>query len=122
MQHKENRRAVIDPILLLLKSRRVLIALVSLILSIVVIAIPTLQAVHSELLVLVMTLALVLIGGLSIEDAVLASRQQPFNDELQDLIHATTDAIIDELLENEETIWDETLSEPVTAMMTPVTD
>ncbi|MGB7340375.1 MAG: hypothetical protein WBC91_15870 [Phototrophicaceae bacterium] len=106
MQDKTQRRSVIDPVLLLLKSRRVLIALVSLGVSLIVMLVPQLAAFHSELLILVMTLALALIGGLSLEDAVIAARQTTNDADLRALIDATVDAIMDTILQVDETGWD----------------
>ncbi|MEM9953357.1 MAG: hypothetical protein AAF846_17250 [Chloroflexota bacterium] len=107
MTNKDKRRPIIDPVLLLLKSRRVLIALTSLLVSVVVMLMSVLEPLHSELLILVMTLALSLITGLSIEDAVIAARQYPFNSDVRELLDAAADAIIDEILDVDETWWDE---------------
>ena len=69
MTDKSARRPLIDPLLLLLKSRRVLVALSTLLLGLI-------------------TLALAVIGGYSLEDAARAGRttQSPPPDELRDLI------------------------------------
>ncbi len=58
MENKTKRRVLIDPLLMVLKSRRVIIALVSLLVGMLVLAVPQLEALHSELLVLVVSLAL----------------------------------------------------------------
>ncbi|GAB5492298.1 MAG: hypothetical protein Phog2KO_25130 [Phototrophicaceae bacterium] len=106
MQNKENRRVLIDPILLVLKSRRVIIALVSLVLSIAVLAVPSLEPLHSDLLVLVTSLALILIGGLSVEDAVIASKQGTTDASIREQIDRAVLVILDEMLaEAEANTW-----------------
>ena len=106
MENKQNRRVLIDPILLILKSRRVLIALASLMVGLLVMSVPQLEALHSELLVLVISLALALIGGLSVEDAVIAAKQAPAREDLRQLIEEAADAVIDEMLtEVEKNLW-----------------
>ena len=77
MQDKDVRRPIIDPLLLALKSRRVLVALSALLIGTLTLAVPELSHVQAELLVLVITLAMAVIGGYSIEDAAAAARQQP---------------------------------------------
>lgn len=107
MQNKENRRVLIDPILLVLKSRRVIIALVSLLLSAIVLAVPSLEPLHSDLLVLVTSLALILIGGLSVEDAVIASKHGANDASIREQIDRAVLVILDEMLtETEENIWE----------------
>ncbi len=85
---KAARRPLIDPLLLALKSRRVLVALCALIVGLLTLAIPELKSVHGELMTLLITLALAIIGGYSLEDAARAGRetQNPAPDELRDLI------------------------------------
>ena len=94
MQDKTTRRPLIDPVLMLLKSRRVLISLVTLIVSIGIMLIPTLAPVQGEILVLIITLALALIGGYTVEDAVSIARQQPLPpDDLKALVHDVIEAV-----------------------------
>lgn len=85
---KSARRPLIDPLLLALKSRRVLIALSALVVGLLTLAIPDLKSVHNELLTLLITLTLAIIGGYSLEDAARAGRetkdQSP--DDLRNLI------------------------------------
>jgi hypothetical protein len=73
---KSARRPVVDPILLALKSRRVIVALSTLIVGLLTLAVPDLQSVRGEILTLLITLALAIIGGYSIEDAARAGREQ----------------------------------------------
>jgi hypothetical protein len=85
---KSARRPLIDPLLLVLKSRRVLVALCVLIVGLLTLAVPDLRPVHSELMTLLITLALAVIGGYSLEDAARAGRETPSHtpDQLRDLI------------------------------------
>lgn len=106
MENKQNRKILIDPLLMILKSRRVLIAIASLIVALIVMTVPELESLHNELLILVISLSLSLIGGLSLEDAVFAAKQTPVKDEMRQIIDAATDAIIDEMiLEAEKSLW-----------------
>ncbi|MGJ3237383.1 MAG: hypothetical protein ACFE0Q_01630 [Anaerolineae bacterium] len=95
---KQRRRALIDPLLLMLKSRRVLIALCALCLHILLMHVPQLALLHDELLVLISALAVTLIGGISLEDAVLASRQTLSEADLRARVEALIDALFDERL------------------------
>src|SRR5690349_18941380 len=98
-EDKSLRRPLIDPVILALKSRRVVVALSALIVGLLVIAVPELQPVRGELLTLVITLALAVIGGYTVEDAAKAGRDrsaaQP--DDLRDLIKEVLDGMVDEL-------------------------
>ena len=76
MQDKSQRTPIIDPLLLALKSRRVLIALSALLVGVLTLAVPEVSAMRGEILTLVITLALALIGGYSIEDAATAGRER----------------------------------------------
>jgi hypothetical protein len=98
MQDKSTRRPIIDPFLLILKSRRVLIAVASLLVAILIMSVPQLEAISEELLVLVITLALALITGYSVEDAVTVARQAPLPDNLREQIREVLDAVIDEAI------------------------
>jgi hypothetical protein len=95
---KAARRPLIDPLLLALKSRRVLVALASLAAGLLVAAIPELAAIRGELLTLLVALALGLIGGYSLEDAAVAGRTAPPAQELREALKDALGALIDELL------------------------
>jgi hypothetical protein len=99
MDNKLTRRPVVDPLLLALRSRRVMIALSALIVGLLVIAFPALAAVRGEILTLLITLALAVIGGYSVEDAARAARERPEPDtvDLARLIREAVDAALDEL-------------------------
>ncbi|MEO0564136.1 MAG: hypothetical protein AAF125_18670 [Chloroflexota bacterium] len=96
--HKAARRPLIDPLLLALKSRRVLIALTALAVSLLVSALPALASVHTELLIVVTTLALALIGGYTAEDAARAARDSSTEATLNESVKAAVTALTDELL------------------------
>jgi len=100
---KNDRRPILDPLLLALKSRRVLIALVTLMVGVIALAVPELTAVRGELLTLLITLALALIGGYSLEDAARAARDgasTPTNANLQELVKRVLNEWIDEAAEH----------------------
>ena len=105
MSDTSERRAIIDPFLLVLRSRRVLIALATLIIGTLVTVIPELAYVREELLTLIIALSLSLIGGLSIEDAARAGRErskQPLSDDLTELKRELLREIVDEMFKREE--------------------
>ncbi len=77
MNDKHNRTPIITPLLLALKSRRVLVALAALVLGLLLAHFPALHSVQQELFVLLITLALAVIGGYSLEDAAYAARATP---------------------------------------------
>jgi hypothetical protein len=96
--HKSARRPVIDPLILALKSRRVLVALCALLIGLLTLAIPDLQPMRAEILTLLITLALAVIGGYSIEDAARAGRERatlPPTD-LRDLLKELLTDLVDE--------------------------
>lgn len=101
-EDKTQRRAVIDPLLLVLKSRRVLIALSALIVGLLTMAVPEMAFVRAEVLVLLVTLALALIGGYTIEDAATAARQSNPSPIPETQIRELVDAIIDALTQPQE--------------------
>jgi hypothetical protein len=97
---KSARRPVIDPLVLALKSRRVIVALCALIVGLMVMAVPELEAVRGELLTLLLTLALAVIGGYSVEDAARAARQRdPVLDEADQrhLLREVVESVLDEM-------------------------
>lgn len=98
MNDKTTRMPIVDPLLLVLKSRRVLIALAALLVGLLLLAVPTLEPVRGELLTLVITLALALIGGYSVEDAALAARQASPAPDLDAAIREVVSAVLEEAL------------------------
>ena len=106
MLDKSKRRPLIDPLLEVLKSRRVLIALASLLVGVLLMAAPELYPLRSEMLFLVVSLALALIGGYSVEDAVSLAKQQPKSEDLKAQIRAVIEAMVEEsLIELEQEKW-----------------
>lgn len=95
---ESTRRILIDPLLLLLKSRRVLIALTTLVLSLLLTALPELAPLRTELLTILLTLSLTLIGGLTVEDALRIARQPIPAAPLEDTLKQTLTTLIEELL------------------------
>ena len=104
MPDVQNRRALLDPLRLVLRSRRVVIALCALLVGVLVLAVPPLAALRGELLTLLTALALALIGGFSLEDAARAARELPpaplpTPDDLRPLVRDLLDSVLDELIE-----------------------
>ena len=85
-EDKSLRRPLIDPLRLMLRSRRVLIAVATFIVALIITLIPDLASLRYELFTLITTLALALIGGYSLEDAASSARLAREDDTLQRLI------------------------------------
>lgn len=103
MTRAKSRRPIIDPLLLILRSRRVMVAFCALLVSLLVLAVPELKAVQNELLALVVALALGLIGSYSVEEAVSASKSEarPLSDDaLRDLVKRLLIELMDEVAED----------------------
>jgi hypothetical protein len=81
-----------NPIYNLIRSRKVIIALVTLFVSLVVLRVPELASIQEPLLQLIITLALALIGGITIEDAAKKAREaakpEGARKDLEDLVRA----------------------------------
>jgi hypothetical protein len=98
---KNQRRPIIDPLIMALKSRRVIIAICALLVGSVTMLVPQLEAVRAELLMLLITIALAVIGGYSIEDAAHAARGRDTsldNADVQQLIRETIERVMDETM------------------------
>lgn len=100
------RRPIIDPILSLFRSRRFLIALASIIATLIIYAIPDLAESRDIIVGIISTFALVLIGGYSFEDAkrigttvATEPQESPF-DFFDDLLTELKDGVL-EALEDE---------------------
>jgi hypothetical protein len=102
MLDKSKRTPLFTPLKMLLQSRRVLIAIAALLVGLLVMAFPELQAVRGELLTLVITLSLALIGGYSVEDAATAARQIQLQDEVREQLKTVLTTVVDELLAERE--------------------
>lgn len=98
-EDKLARRPIIDPLILALKSRRVLVALAALLIGIITVLIPEIEAVRGELLTLLITLALAIIGGYSLEDAARAGRERAEHplEELRELVKRVLGEALDEI-------------------------
>ncbi len=106
MPDVQNRRVLLDPLRLVLRSRRVVIALCALVVGVLVLTVPPLAALRGDLLSLLTALALALIGGFSLEDAARAAREAkpapqppPTPDDLRPLVRDLLDSVLDELIE-----------------------
>lgn len=86
-----------NPLLLAMKSRRVLVALSALLLGLVTLALPELAIVRAEMLVLIITLALALIGGYTIEDAARIAREAQTPTVPREQLRELIEAVLDEL-------------------------
>lgn len=104
-----NVTPIITPVLNLLRSRKVMVALIGLLVSVLVSTFPDLREIRSELFIAINTLALALIGGIAWEDAAKHSRVEIAS------IETEPDAALRELIE---AIVDEKL--PRTAAPLPV--
>jgi len=95
---KTKRTPVLGPLLLALKSRRVIVALAALAVGLLLMAVPELEAVRGELLTLLVTLALAVIGGYSLEDAARAGRDRADRpaEETRELLKDALNSLIDE--------------------------
>jgi len=63
-----NSTYLVTPILLLLKSRKVIVSICALLLNLLIIAVPELEPLRGELMTVITALALALIGGIAYED------------------------------------------------------
>lgn len=84
-----------------LRSRRVIVAFTTFALAVLMTALPELSEVQGELLIVLLTLALALIGGYSVEEAATIARQQPslaVNEDLRHLVREAIAVALDELL------------------------
>ncbi len=98
-QDKTERRPLLDPMLLALKSRRVVVALATLAGGLLVLAVPELRAVQDEILTLLIALALAVIGGYSLEDAARAGRERAAlpPEDMRELIKDAVAGLVDEM-------------------------
>lgn len=112
LDDKSLRRPFLDPLLLALKSRRVIVALCALAVGLIVAAVPDLRPVRGELFTLIAALSLALIGGYSVEDAARVVRDRPANlpepDTVRDLVKEALESLIDELADRLATTQSET--------------
>ncbi len=100
MEDKTKRRIVIEPLILLLKSRRVLIGLSGLLTSGLVGFAPQLEPLQGELLTIITAITLFLIGGFAYEDAAIAGRNQNLR-EAKEYALEMVEAIIENRIEEQ---------------------
>lgn len=93
-EDKSERTPIIEPIMLLLKSRRFITAVAGILISLVIFAIPELETMRAEITTIVVTLASVFIVGQSVEDAAAAARANPPEVSIQ----GNAEIVIDETL------------------------
>lgn len=83
---------IIAPFLKLLRSRRFIVAVATLVVSLVIYAVPDLKELRAELTTILVALALALIGGYTLEDTAAAGREaaqqpvKPITDQVKDVI------------------------------------
>jgi hypothetical protein len=94
-----NTIPVLDPILLALRSRKVIIAIVSVLVALLVSYVPELAPVQDTLIVLIGTVALALIGGIAWEDAASAGRERAAKplDSVEEEVKRAVRAVLDEM-------------------------
>lgn len=94
-------RAFGQRLLTALTSRRVLVAISALVVGIITLKVPELTALHDELLVLVISLALMLIGGFSVDEAARIGRDRASQppQELREQIKLLLAELLDEMLD-----------------------
>jgi hypothetical protein len=92
-----------DRLLKALKSRQVLMTLSALLVALLVLAVPELAAVRGELLMLVITLALVLLGGYRFKDAARLAREDESApvEEIRDLVKEVLTELVDEMADED---------------------
>ena len=94
---------LVTPILLLLKSRKVIVSLCALLLNLLAAAVPELASFRGELMTIITGLALALIGGITYEDAARSGREaaaqppQPSAELLKTLFGELVDSVSETL-------------------------
>ncbi|MDX2140920.1 MAG: hypothetical protein SF123_22745 [Chloroflexota bacterium] len=97
----DNRIPLLDPILLMLRSRKVIIAITSIAVSVLVAYVPELRHIQDALIVLIGSLGLALIGGIAWEDAAATGRAragQPLGTPLEEIRKAIIDGLTEAAL------------------------
>lgn len=104
-ENKTERRPVIDPVLLALKSRRVIVALAALLVGLLTLAVSELETVRAELMTLLITLALAVIGGYTVEDAAHAARDRASTppQDVRETVKEVLDGLVDEIADPSQT-------------------
>ena len=95
----DTRTPILTPILMLLKSRKVIMSIITFLVSLLILAIPALAIFRTELLTLALALGLAVIGGTTLEDVATNARGKA-NEPVESLDQYARDlanSIIDEL-------------------------
>lgn len=100
IENKRERRPVIDPLLMVLKSRRVVVAVSAVLVGAMASAVPLLEPLEGELLTLVIALAFALIGGYTVEDAAHIGRETQPPDTLREAAREVMEALLTERLQD----------------------
>lgn len=90
------------PLVLLLKSRKVIVSLCALLMNLLVTALPALEPYRGELMTVITGLALALIGGIAYEDAARTAKEDAARSASTDkeLLQALLGDLIDSISEN----------------------
>jgi hypothetical protein len=86
-----------------LQSRRVLTALAAMLVGVITLLVPQLQAVQDELLILIVTVSLALIGGFSMDEAARIGKERANQDDeqLRELIKELLTELFEEMMDEE---------------------
>ncbi|MBL8162623.1 MAG: hypothetical protein JNJ61_11605 [Anaerolineae bacterium] len=100
-EEKRPQHSTIAPLSIALRSRRVVVALSALLVSMVMLAVPQLEPLHDEILLLVVTLMLALISGYTAEEAARVGSEsarippEEIRELLKDLLNGMVDDLAD---------------------------
>lgn len=98
MNDKAQRTPILEPLVLLFKSRRFLTAVIGVLVTLLIYAVPGIESIRVELTTVFVSLALAVIGGLSWEDAAKASRDNPPGVTIKDNVAEITEALLQAFL------------------------
>ena len=94
---KSQRSRVTQRLLKALKSRQMIIAITTLVVGLLVLAVPDLKPIREELLTLIVTLALAAIGSYAVQETSSSDRQRQMPpEELRELIEDVLNEMVDE--------------------------
>jgi hypothetical protein len=92
-----------------LKSRQMVIAVSTLIVGLLVLVVPDLKPIREELLTLIITLALAVIGRYTVQDTASSERQKPIpREELRELVEEVLSDMVEEVRPSEEKVEETT--------------
>lgn len=103
MTKKKSQRQVKNRLLKVLKSRQMVIAASTIVVALLILAIPELKAVREELLTLIITLALAAIGSYTVQDTTERERSLTVpREELREMVEDVLSDMVDERIHSEE--------------------